>query len=57
VALLGDADRHSFIFVGIEAANDRSRGCKRNLMLAGAAAEEDADAETFVGSHVRILWS
>ena len=48
VALFADADGHRFILVGIEAANHRGRRCEGDFMFAGASAEEDADAESFL---------
>ena len=35
-------------FAGIESADHRSCGSERDFMLAGAPAEEHADAETFL---------
>ena len=48
VALLADADGHGFVLVGIETANHRGRRCEGDFMFAGASAEKDADAESFL---------
>ncbi len=51
MAFLGDADGHGFVFIGIEAANDGSRGSEGNFVFAGAAAEEDSYAKPFFFVH------
>ena len=52
VAFLGDANRNRLVLIRIEAANHGSGGSERDFMLAGAAAEENANAKTFfLGSH------
>ena len=48
---------HRFVLIGIETANHGGCGGEGDFVFAGAAAEEDADAETFVWGHVKILWS
>ena len=49
-AVLGDSDGHDLIAGGVERGHHRARRAQRDFVLAGAAAEEDADAE-FCGSH------
>jgi hypothetical protein len=48
MAFFGDADGHWFIFVRVEAANHGCCRGERNLMLAGAAAEEDTNPKSFL---------
>src|SRR5271165_838139 len=48
VAVFGNADGHRFIFVGIEAANDGSRGNQGNFMLARTSTKQDSYAESFL---------
>jgi len=47
-ALFGDADGDDVVFCRVDGAEDRGCGVEGDLVLAGAAAEEDADAE-FLG--------
>ena len=52
VAFFGDADGHGLVFVGVEAANHGGGRGEGNFVFAGAAAEENADAQTlFVRGH------
>ena len=52
VAFFGDANGDGFVFVGVEAADDGGGGGKRDFVFAGAATEEDANAEAlFVRGH------
>ncbi len=44
-AVLGDADGHDLVAVGVERGHHRARRAQRDFMLAGTAAEEDANAE------------
>jgi hypothetical protein len=44
LALLGDADGDYFVFCAIDGVEDGGGGEEGDLVLAGAAAEEDADA-------------
>jgi len=59
VAFFGDADGNDFVFVGVEAANYRGGGGQGNFVFAGAAAEEDANAQSFFvrGHGNRRVWS
>ena len=59
VAFFSDADGHSFIFVRIEATNHGSGRGKRDFMFAGAAAKENANAESFfvIWGHGRFQFS
>jgi len=47
VAFFGDADGHDFVFVRVEAANHGGCGGEGDFVFAGAAAEENADAQSF----------
>ena len=44
LALFGDADGDDFVFCAVDGVEDRGGGEEGDLVLAGAAAEEDADA-------------
>ena len=44
LALLGDADGDDFVFCAVDGVEDGGGGEEGDLVLAGAAAEEDADA-------------
>jgi len=48
VAVFGDADGHRLIFVRVQAANDGGGGGQGNFMFSRAAAEEHANAESFL---------
>jgi hypothetical protein len=47
VAFFGDADGHDFVFVRVQAANYGGCGGQGDFVFAGAAAEQDADAQSF----------
>ena len=47
VAFFGDADGHDFVFVRVEAANDGGGGGEGDFVFAGAAAEENANTQSF----------
>jgi len=56
VAFFGDANGNRFVFVRVQAAHHGSGRGERNLMLAGAATEENANAESFViGGHRKMF--
>ena len=44
LALLGDADGDYFVFCAVDGVEDEGGGEEGDLVLAGAAAEEDADS-------------
>jgi hypothetical protein len=47
VAFFGDADGQDLVFVRVEAANYGGCGGQGDFVFAGAAAKEDADAQSF----------
>ena len=44
MTLLGDADGDDFVFGAVDGVEDGGGGEEGDLVLAGAAAEEDADS-------------
>jgi hypothetical protein len=55
MALLVDGDGDDFEALAVDGLEDRVGGEQRDLMLAGAAAEEDADAEFFLHDFSLVL--
>ncbi len=56
LALLGDADGDDFVFCLVDGFEDGGGGEEGDLVLAGAAAEEDADAEFLGGGLGGLLF-
>ena len=51
-ALLGNADRHNFVFVFVDGVEDRCGRQQRDLMLSTASAKQNADSKFFHDSSV-----